>query len=78
MEQYVNIVLNQKGEGVILQKPYSIYEHGKSISVLKLKVLFLHFSIASINMWLSEIIIFAKTVLYTWQKTNRKSSDFPG
>lgn len=38
MKYYVNTVINYKGEGVMLRKPLSVYEHGKSTSVLKVKV----------------------------------------
>lgn len=39
MRRYANnIITVQNGEGIILQKPRSLYEHGKSDSLLKLKV----------------------------------------
>ena len=46
MKQYLSTIINNKGEkrtggggeGVVLRRPLSLYEHGKSLSVLKAKV----------------------------------------
>ena len=38
MQEYANMVIETGGEGVILRKPNSSYEHGKSRSLLKFKV----------------------------------------
>lgn len=38
MIQYLRKIINNKGEGVMLRKPNSIYDIGKSRSLLKLKV----------------------------------------
>lgn len=38
-------VINEGGEGVILRKPHSLYEHGRSTSLLKFKVLLISFSL---------------------------------
>lgn len=38
MQQYVNNVYLNNGEGVMLRKPSSVYHNGKSASVLKVKV----------------------------------------
>jgi hypothetical protein len=37
MEHYVRIIINNGGEGIMLRLPGSLYEHGKSQSLLKLK-----------------------------------------
>ena len=34
----VQAILNDKGEGVVLRKPRSQYDHGRSFSLLKIKV----------------------------------------
>lgn len=38
-----NIVEEGGGEGLILRKARSVYEHGKSVSLLKLKVILYQF-----------------------------------
>ena len=38
METYAKCVLRKNGEGVMLRKPHSLYEHGRSDSILKYKV----------------------------------------
>ena len=35
----VNRIITDGGEGVILRKPGSVYEHGRSTSLVKLKVI---------------------------------------
>jgi len=37
MKQYLNNIIHNKGEGVILRKPKSAYDKGKSHSLLKIK-----------------------------------------
>lgn len=38
MQQYMQIIMTHGGEGVVLRKPESPYEHGRSASLLKHKV----------------------------------------
>ena len=38
MCSYLNSIIHAKGEGVMLRRPRSLYEHGKSRAVLKAKV----------------------------------------
>lgn len=38
MYLYANMIIGRGGEGVVLRKPMSMYEHGKSNAVLKFKV----------------------------------------
>ena len=38
MHNYANFILKKGGEGVMLRRPNSLYEHGKSRSLLKYKV----------------------------------------
>jgi len=37
MNEISNSIIKNGGEGVILRKPHSLYEHGKSLSLLKVK-----------------------------------------
>ena len=38
MRTLANVVIQNGGEGLILRQPYSLYEKGKSLSLLKMKV----------------------------------------
>lgn len=38
MNRYLNSIISSRGEGIILRKPCSLYEHGKSQFLLKIKV----------------------------------------
>lgn len=38
LEEDLGELLQDGGEGIILQKPSSVYEHGKTQSLLKIKV----------------------------------------
>ena len=38
MKNYSDVILSEGGEGVILRKPKSLYENGKSENLLKYKV----------------------------------------
>lgn len=38
MKKYLNIIMHDRGEGVILRKPLSSYQKGKSYDLLKAKV----------------------------------------
>lgn len=38
LNEFVQSVINNEGEGIILRKHGSIYEHGRSQSLIKLKV----------------------------------------
>jgi len=35
--QYFNTIINERGEGIMARKPNSVYEHGKSHSLFKIK-----------------------------------------
>jgi len=39
MRTYASAIIGNGGEGVILRKPFSLYEHGKSHSLLKFKAM---------------------------------------
>lgn len=41
MRTFLHAVIDDEGEGVILRKPASLYEHGRNESLLKLKVIVL-------------------------------------
>ena len=38
MSRFANKIISGKGEGVMMRKPFSLYESGKSTNLLKLKV----------------------------------------
>lgn len=38
MKQYLNCIIQDKGEGIMLRKPKSLYIQGKSYSLFKAKV----------------------------------------
>ena len=38
MKQYAEVIVSMGGEGVMVRKPYSLYENGRSHSVFKYKV----------------------------------------
>lgn len=39
VKQAIDIILKENGEGIVLRKPFSDYEHGRSSSLFKLKVI---------------------------------------
>lgn len=39
MKQYTAKIVGERGEGVMLRKPRSFYENGRSLSVVKYKVI---------------------------------------
>ena len=49
MKSFLSEVLRERGEGIILRQPGSLYEQGTSKSVLKLKVIFVIFMLTNIH-----------------------------
>lgn len=49
MNYLLNSITNELGEGIILRKPNSIYESGRSTSLVKLKVLLIILLINTMN-----------------------------
>lgn len=39
LENFLQQIINNNGEGVIMRKPHTLYERGRSTSLVKLKVL---------------------------------------
>lgn len=38
----MEIIINEKGEGMVLRKPEGLYEHGRSKNTVKLKVIIIN------------------------------------
>jgi len=52
MNKFLSLIIKDEGEGIVLRKPKSVYEQGRSPSLLKIKVFYLpllSFSLLQLN-----------------------------